>query len=101
MIRTSFLILSIFWSFILISCGLCKSSNQNTHDAAVESSATESTLTGADQLSNYLPLLKGKKVGLMGNQTTIVGADKTHLVDVLLAEGVDLRFGFAPEHGFR
>lgn len=101
MIRTSFLILSIFWSFILISCGLCKSSNKNTHDSAVASSATESILTGADQLSNYLPLLKGKKVGLMGNQTTIVGAEKTHLVDVLLAEGVDLRFGFAPEHGFR
>lgn len=86
---------------MLISCGLCKSSNKNTQDIAVASSATERILTGADQLSNYLPLLKGKKVGLMGNQTTIVGAEKTHLVDVLLAEGVDLRFGFAPEHGFR
>lgn len=101
MIRTSFLFLSMFLSFLLISCGLCKSSNKNTQDTAVASSATERILTGADQLSNYLPLLKGKKVGLMGNQTTIVGTDKTHLVDVLLAEGVDLRFGFAPEHGFR
>lgn len=55
----------------------------------------------ADQLSVYLPLLKGKKVGLMGNQTSIVGAEKEHLVDVLLGEKVDLRFGFAPEHGFR
>lgn len=37
----------------------------------------------------------------MGNQTTIVGDRKEHLVDVLLREGVDLKFGFAPEHGFR
>ena len=54
---------------------------------------------GADQLQEYLPLLKGKKVGMMGNQTSVVGND--HLVDVLLREGVDLQFAFAPEHGFR
>lgn len=56
-------------------------------------------LTGAEQLDVYLPLLKGKKVGLMANQTTIVG-DK-HLVDVLLENEVDLKFAFIPEHGFR
>ena len=56
-------------------------------------------LTGAEQLTEYLPLLKGKKVGIMGNQTSIIG-DK-HLVDVLLEHGVDLKFAFAPEHGFR
>jgi len=62
----------------------------------------ESKITpGADRLDVYLPLLKGKKVGLMGNQTSIVGAAKEHLVDVLLREKVDLRFAFAPEHGFR
>ena len=58
-------------------------------------------MTGADQLDAYLPLLEGKSVGLMGNQTSVVGADNEHLVDVLLDQGVDLRFGFAPEHGFR
>lgn len=64
-------------------------------------SETESAkiLTGAEQLDVYLPLLKGKKVGLMANQTTIVG-DK-HLVDVLLENEVDLKFAFIPEHGFR
>lgn len=56
---------------------------------------------GADRLELYLPLLKEKKVGLMGNQTSVVGADQEHLVDVLLAHGVDLQFAFAPEHGFR
>src|SRR5690606_867459 len=55
--------------------------------------------TGAEQLDRYLPLLAGKRVGLMGNQTSVVG--DRHLVDVLLEEGVDLQFAFAPEHGFR
>lgn len=54
---------------------------------------------GANQLEKYLPLLKGKKVGLMGNQTSVVG--EAHLVDVLLENKVDIRFAFAPEHGFR
>jgi len=56
-------------------------------------------IPGADQLEEYLPLLKGKKVGLMGNQTSVV-ANK-HLVDVLLENKVDIKFAFAPEHGFR
>jgi len=56
-------------------------------------------LTGAEQLDAYLTLLKGKKVGLMANQTTVV-KDK-HLVDVLLENGIDLKFAFIPEHGFR
>src|SRR5690606_7137757 len=57
--------------------------------------------TGADQLEKYLPLLKGKKVGILGNQTSIVGNPDHHLVDVLIEEGVNVRFAFAPEHGFR
>lgn len=56
-------------------------------------------ITGAERMDVYLPMLEGKKVGLMANQTTIVG-DK-HLVDVLLEKGVDLKFAFIPEHGFR
>ncbi|WP_270088707.1 exo-beta-N-acetylmuramidase NamZ family protein [Sphingobacterium sp. SYP-B4668] len=56
-------------------------------------------IPGADRVSVYLPLLEGKKVGLMGNQTSVVGDE--HLLDVLLREKVNLKFGFAPEHGFR
>src|SRR5690554_83382 len=67
---------------------------------AVPAMVSDSIITpGADQLEEYLPLLKGKKVGLMGNQTSVVGDE--HLVDVLLENKVDVRFAFAPEHGFR
>lgn len=61
--------------------------------------AQKKIITGAERLNVYLPLLEGKKVGIMVNQTAIVG-DK-HLVDLLLEKGVDLKFAFIPEHGFR
>lgn len=56
-------------------------------------------LTGADQLDSYLPYLKGKRVAIMANQTTIIG--KTHLVDSLKSLGVSIVKVFGPEHGFR
>jgi len=56
-------------------------------------------LTGADQLSLYLPLLKGKAVAVFANQTSMVG--RSHLVDTLLQCGIRIKKIFAPEHGFR
>ncbi len=56
-------------------------------------------LTGAEQLDQYLPLLKGKRVAMMANPTSIVG--KTHLVDTLKRLGVNIVKVFGPEHGFR
>lgn len=92
--------LLIILEFILLSC----QSGNSTQTTSVSTDSTTQTLEilpGADQLDEYLPLLKDKKVGLMGNQTTIVGDQKEHLVDILLDNNVDLHFAFAPEHGFR
>ncbi len=55
--------------------------------------------TGADQTEKYLPLLKGKRVAVMANQTTIIG--NTHLVDSLQKLGINIVKVFGPEHGFR
>ena len=67
-------------------------------------------------LNEWIIKLKGKKVALVGNQTSVVrtgdtivskewkSKDKlryTHLVDTLLAHGIDIKRVFAPEHGFR
>ena len=79
----------------------CNSSSANKGSSKADTTNSNTIIPAADQLSEYLPQLKGKKVGLMGNQTSVVGDDKEHLVDVLLREKVDLKFGFAPEHGFR
>lgn len=56
-------------------------------------------ITGAERTDYYLPLLKGKKVGLVINQTSIVGSK--HLVDTLKSSGISIKRIFAPEHGFR
>jgi len=61
--------------------------------------AREPILTGAEQPERYLPLLAGKKVGLLVNQTSRVG--EQHLVDFLLQQQVQVVGIFAPEHGFR
>lgn len=59
----------------------------------------QTAIPGADRLDVYLPLIKGKKVGIFSNQTSIVG--KTHLVDTLRKLGVKISVIFGPEHGFR
>lgn len=56
-------------------------------------------LTGAEQMDRYIDLLKGKRVGLVVNQTSVVG--KRHLVDTLHQLHINIRAIFAPEHGFR
>lgn len=57
--------------------------------------------TGADQTELYLPYLKGKRVALLANQTTIIGPSKKHLVDSLHSLGINIKKVFGPEHGFR
>lgn len=57
------------------------------------------TQTGAERIQAYLPLLKGKRVGLFANQTSMVG--NRHLVDTLRSLGVKISVIFGPEHGFR
>ena len=57
--------------------------------------AAKSIITGADQTEKYLPLLKGKRVAIMGNPTSIIG--KTHLVDSLKKLGINIVKVFGPD----
>jgi uncharacterized protein YbbC (DUF1343 family) len=67
-------------------------------------------------LERWITKLKGKKVALVGNQTSVIKTKDTitskewdtqdrlryqHLVDTLLSHGIDIVKVFAPEHGFR
>ena len=54
---------------------------------------------GAERMDQYLHLLEGKKVAVVGNQTSTI--DQSHLVDTLLALKIEVVKVFAPEHGFR
>ena len=62
-------------------------------------SGKQKLVLGADRTNKYLYLLKGKKVGVVANPTSVV--NRVHLVDTLLSLQVNIGCVFAPEHGFR
>ena len=63
------------------------------------SCAQETLRLGADQIDKYFPLLDNKSIGVVGNQSSLIGS--THLVDSLLSTKQQVVKVFSPEHGFR
>jgi len=58
-------------------------------------------IPGADQTSLYLNYLQGKNIGMVVNQTSVIGDKLTPSVDSLLKLGINIEKIFGPEHGFR
>lgn len=58
-------------------------------------------VTGAERFEQYLPLIQGKRVGMVVNHTSVAGTGQTHLLDTLLKQNIHVVKVFAPEHGFR
>src|SRR5258708_28243583 len=58
-------------------------------------------ITGADQTNLYVNYLKGKNIGMVVNQTSVIGKSLTPSVDSLLKLGITIKKIFGPEHGFR
>lgn len=110
-------------SFIFTSCLSVKEINYASPKTTTVKSSQLSTklLTGAENISSYLPLIKRKKVGIVTNQTGILSVDSTtisaiknnrygeilpqknvHIVDFLSTlENIELVKIYALEHGFR
>jgi len=61
----------------------------------------EGIITGADQTGLYVDYLKGKNIGMVINQTSVIGKNFTLSVDSLLKLGIAVKKIFGPEHGFR
>lgn len=96
--------MTLILTFILAVLSAC--SNAEQPKAKIDSSAIGSDtanqsaiITGAQQIDKYLPLLKGKKVALAINNTSVI--DGKLSMDTLLKLGVNIVKGFGPEHGFR
>ncbi|MEP3211120.1 MAG: DUF1343 domain-containing protein [Maribacter sp.] len=94
------------WFLVLSACGSpqkMEKTNQNIAKAKETSIAPKPIVVAANRTEKYLPMLKGKSVGIVANQTSVIfDTDKhTHLVDSLIASDVDIKKVFAPEHGFR
>src|ERR1700733_6055700 len=73
----------------------CKSNAQPTNQPVNQSTI----IPGAYRTEIYFPLLKGKRVAVFANQTSMV--KQTHLVDTLIKSGINVVKIFSPEHGFR
>ncbi len=115
---TRFFVKYLLWAFkntvllfvlVMISCG-SKSKSKDissiTNDHILKSVENEKAIiVGANQTETYLPLINGKRIGIVANQTSVIfkaeGGSYTHLVDSLITLNVDIKKVFAPEHGFR
>lgn len=86
------------------SCSLWKKGSREVKDDGDKGEVIllvedSSLRLGVEQLEEYLPRLKHKKVGVVANHTSMI--NQTHLVDSLLELKVHLKRVFSPEHGFR
>ncbi|WCO00814.1 DUF1343 domain-containing protein [Psychroserpens ponticola] len=110
----------LLFVLVLISCGskIKDDSAQNSEILSQvqdeNSTKTENKIiVGANSTEAYLPILKGKRVGIVANQTSVIFKESassqkapndynyTHLVDSLVALNLDIKQVFATEHGFR
>ncbi len=87
--KTIFIITFLIGSTLTITCN-----NQQK-----ETSIEKQIITGADQTEKYLPILKGKRIGLLVNHTSVI--KETPIVDSLISLGINVVTIFGPEHGFR
>lgn len=112
-------------SILIFSCkptqkGI-RSSVLTNKSVVITNDKTDKFNTGADNYKSYFSLLEGKKVGVVTNQTGVVWYDsiymphdtnglthieahdrkKSHLVDFLVKNKINIQKIYAPEHGFR
>ncbi len=93
---------TVFSAIVFLACTGNKkdiATGNEPNYAKLVSSEVGQIEPGAAQLAKYFPLIKGKKLGLVVNQTSRIGT--THLVDSLIELNANIVSIFAPEHGFR
>lgn len=122
----------LFLVLLMVSCSGVKSNSQtNKSSASITSESNALLLTGAENTRAYLPLLKGKKVGIITNPSGLLFASNAEndtlangkiitvhtfykrdevggfqkysksIVDFLLESNINVQKIYAPEHGFR
>ena len=95
---------------ILLSCGSnSKNESNRVNDTTTNVQNEKPVIVGANQTDAYLHLLKGKRIGVVANQSSVIFTFEqdqdtnlyTHLVDSLLSLKIDIKRVFSAEHGFR
>lgn len=97
-IYTLHLVFSSFFSFFL---NACENKNLPTHAIKTisEEEKVEEIKVGAARFEKYIDFLQSKRIGIVGNQTSVING--VHLVDTLINLGIDINKIYSPEHGFR
>ena len=85
----------------LLNCLIAYSQHtgKQSNNLTIKQFDNQTIKPAAERIQVYLPLIKGKRVGIFANHTSTVG--NSHLVDTLLKLGVTVVVAFGPEHGFR
>ena len=94
-----FLSISLLTFFLCLSCGFASDEKVLINTSSDRVEVEEEIIVGAERMSEYLPMLKGKSIAIVANQSSRVG--EVHLLDTLLASEIDVKRIFTPEHGFR
>jgi Uncharacterized protein conserved in bacteria len=84
-------------TILLFTISALQSKAQNNSTIGFKS--IEEYNSGAMRTQEYIPYLAHKNVGVVANQTSIIG--HSHLVDTLISSGIKIKKIFTPEHGFR
>ena len=116
---------ALLFVIVAISCSNKMKNNSGLTETNSYSKQRDSTIiVGANRTDLYLPIIEGKRIGIVANQTSVIfhkdedsvfwvdpetnetGFEKTilsytHLVDSLLSLEIDVKKVFTPEHGFR
>src|SRR5210317_179846 len=118
----------LLFVLVLISCGNVRKTEEGRTKTEVDIlkklKIDTNVVVGANQVELYLPLLRGKRVGIVANQTSVIKKPMknikaiftdyvpnknlkinanifVHLIDSLVVLNIDVKTVFAPEHGFR
>jgi uncharacterized protein YbbC (DUF1343 family) len=92
------------WLFLTFFISLISGCSLTTKPITTKPITSKELRLGGEQISQYYPYLKNKRVGLIVNQTSVLYPNTpkaTHIVDALLADNINIVKVFAPEHGFR
>jgi len=84
--------------FVLSSCSAQNKAKDKTQ-SSISVQKNQPLKVAAENISQYIDSLKGKRIAVSANQTSMI--DNVHLIDSLLSLGVDIKKIFGPEHGFR
>ena len=94
--------LKLLLILLFVSILTCRAQVTTCDETCGTTLPPEMVVVGAERTDEYLPLLKGKRIALLSNQTGVVGIfHNKHTLDLMLEMGLNVTTIFSPEHGFR